>query len=215
MLEAVGGLTAPLCQAGSSWVKLGREELTGHAVVSSHEFIGCGKQLRAMLQGWLFSSLLGDMLEAVRWSDNTPVPTPGGIAGGPHARTHQRPESPSAARVRIPVSQIFTVTLSAHPSRQMYLSGTVIALHPSTSPCLRPVLQHEPTYAPVKGNLRAYLSTQLGTCLLWTVLCTQPQMQQLEHTFVILVCFTCTLAISCCHSDLFIINFLLSDHRVT
>lgn len=64
--------------------------------------------------------MLGDMLEAVRWPQD-PSPTPsgpssrgGGVKGG-------MPESP---RIRVPVGQIGTSTLAAHPTRQLFLTGT-------------------------------------------------------------------------------------------
>ncbi|KAL0048506.1 hypothetical protein WJX82_004799 [Trebouxia sp. C0006] len=72
-------------------------------------------------KGTTFSAMLGDMLEAVRWpQDPTPAP------GSPFSRAGSKggkPESPTATRVRVPVGQIGTSTLAAHPTRQLFLTG--------------------------------------------------------------------------------------------
>ena len=81
------------------------------------------------MQGSTFSAMLGDMLEAVRW------PQDAGLApGSPFRASRQgKPESPSATRVRVPVGQIGTSTLAAHPTRQLLLTG----LEHSVSHCIR------------------------------------------------------------------------------
>jgi hypothetical protein len=82
-----------------------------------------------MAQGTTFSAMLGDMLEAVRWpQDPTPAP------GSPFSRAGSKggkPESPTATRVRVPVGQIGTSTLAAHPTRQLFLTGHSSASHTS------------------------------------------------------------------------------------
>ena len=76
-----------------------------------------------ILQGITFSAMLGDMLEAVRWpQDLPPAPSSPFSRGG--ASKGGKPESPSAGRVRVPVGQIGTSTLAAHPTRQLFLTGT-------------------------------------------------------------------------------------------
>ncbi len=82
-------------------------------------------------QGTTFSAMLGDMLEAVRWpQDPTPAP------GSPFSRAGSKggkPESPTATRVRVPVGQIGTSTLAAHPTCQLFLTGYTSASRTSTS----------------------------------------------------------------------------------
>lgn len=71
------------------------------------------------MQGSMFSAILGDMLEAVKWPQD-----PSMAPGSPFRGSRQgKPESPSATRVRVPVGQIGTSTLAAHPTRQLFLTG--------------------------------------------------------------------------------------------
>ena len=87
-----------------------------------------------VVQGTTFSAMLGDMLEAVRWPQD-PAPAP----GSPFSRAGSKggkPESPTATRVRVPVGQIGTSTLAAHPTRQLFLTGHSSASHTSMTPAL-------------------------------------------------------------------------------
>lgn len=67
--------------------------------------------------------MLGDMLEAVRWPQD-PSPAPSGAFNRDGGAKGGKPESPSATRIRVPVGQIGTSTLAAHPTRQLFLAGT-------------------------------------------------------------------------------------------
>ena len=73
------------------------------------------------MQGTTFSAMLGDMLEAVRWPQD-PNPAPGSPFSRAGSKSY-KPESPTASRVRVPVGQIGTSTLAAHPTRQLFLTG--------------------------------------------------------------------------------------------
>lgn len=80
---------------------------------------GLTNSLSLFMQGSMFSAILGDMLEAVRWPGD-----PSMAPGSPFRGSRQgKPESPSATRVRVPVGQIGTSTLAAHPTRQLFLTG--------------------------------------------------------------------------------------------
>ena len=83
------------------------------------------------VQGLTFSAILGDMLEAVRWPGE-PTSAPGSPFRGSRP---PKPESPSAKRVRVPVGQIGTSTLAAHPTRQLFLTGQCSGPGPSILSC--------------------------------------------------------------------------------
>jgi hypothetical protein len=128
--------------AANAWINPPRQraDSTGHAVHAA--------------QGSLFSALLTDMMEAVRWPAQ---PAAASLRGSPRASpkaaaapasaaaAQQRPSaaarvllavssssalSPSGspnARVRTPAASIATVALTSHPFRPLYLSGAPLS----------------------------------------------------------------------------------------
>lgn len=81
----------------------------------------------------MFTALLSDMLEAVRWPPDpwaviAPLPpdpsSPSPASTPVEAQRWSQPPSPASAAVHATTSSILTVALDSHPYRQLYLSGS-------------------------------------------------------------------------------------------
>ena len=75
------------------------------------------------VQGSIFSAVLGELLDAVRWPQ---TPTSGSPAGSPKPSrnpSHSQAYGSSPAAVSAQRSGIATAALAAHPYRPLYLSG--------------------------------------------------------------------------------------------
>eukprot|EP00884_Botryococcus_braunii_P004810 jgi/Botrbrau1/1432/Bobra.0063s0124.2 len=78
-------------------------------------------------QGSVFTALLSDMLEAVRWPPDpwaVIAPLPPDASASAETPRRSLPPSPAAARVKATCASVLTVALDSHPYRQLYLSGS-------------------------------------------------------------------------------------------
>ena len=76
-------------------------------------------------QGSVFSAVLGELLDAVRWPQSAAPGTPGadGSPKGSPKRSSNMSQGSSPARISALRSSTATATLAAHPYRPLYLSG--------------------------------------------------------------------------------------------
>lgn len=75
------------------------------------------------MQGSVFSAVLGELLDVVRWPQGTEG-SPKTPRGSPKpTRQHSSQGGSSPARISAQRSSTATATLTAHPYRPLYLSG--------------------------------------------------------------------------------------------